>query len=1006
MIDTNRLSMLFKGFPFNHLSQESREDLQSRVTLNTFKPGEHIYAEGETPSDVHCVLKGKVRILGPAEVNFPTIHIVEEGGVFGWDSVLRRKGTGSARAAGLGTEILTFSITADDFEALVLQELSIALTYSTSTLELFDILYRFIERIPTRKDLPELNKAANFIELHDLAFVRHWFPKNGAIESLPPTYLWFVSGGSPVSGIFGEPIKKLDQLVPLKDSPMPVRLVGIDRAFLAYLLGTKSLPPNASPGIMNNPDGESILTLLEGLSPPEKPQSDNSDGKRKTSYPVRQTLSSEHSEYVIHCLWMAADHLKVPIKTDPLRQWFAKQKKLPKQPLFIYGKLAEAIGMHGTITNFLATSGGLNRLETPAMLFVDGVPCILYEATQNNVVIGSPTNGLMNVSPHGIVGQLHKTIGKNRASFSQALILKRQLKSGVKKFGWGWFVPHLKPQRGILIQVFIASVFVQLLGLANPLLTQQIIDKVIINASANALPMYAVLLLSFTVLEGILTISRAYLLNSATNWLDLYLGAEIVRHLLNLPMGFFQKRPVGELAARIGELENIRQFLTGTFITAFLDVLFSIIYVFVMALYSVKLTFCVLGLIPLILGLIAITAPIIQKHIRIKSDQNSKMQSYLIAVLNGMFTVKSQSMEPLIEATWRIQYLNYLDTGFRTTMIATATQSANNLINNTSSLLVLWVGGAEVLNGNLSLGELIAFRIISGYVTSPLIRLSKLWERFQTTKLSMELLADIIDSKPEYSLDEEILNLELPQIKGEIRYENVSFSFQGNDQLQLSNASFSIPTGAFVGLVGMSGSGKSTLLKLLPRFHDPAEGEIYIDGYDISKASLNSLRSQMGIVPQDPVLFEGTVRENIGNFQEVADDVIREAARLAEADEFIMSMDKGYGARIEERGSNLSGGQRQRIALARMIVKNPNLIILDEATSALDYETERKVCENLRQRFRGRTVFFITHRLANLVKANKILFMQSGLIVEEGSHAQLMASRKLYYSLFTQQVQN
>jgi ATP-binding cassette subfamily B protein len=318
-----------------------------------------------------------------------------------------------------------------------------------------------------------------------------------------------------------------------------------------------------------------------------------------------------------------------------------------------------------------------------------------------------------------------------------------------------------------------------------------------------------------------------------------------------------------------------------------------------------------------------------------------------------------------------------------------------------SNLLVLWVGAGLVLEGELSLGGLIAFRILTGYVTGPLLRLSRLWQRFQETSLSMDLLADIVDFPIEETAN--ATPLQLPQIKGYVQYQQVSFGFK-EGQLQLRSVDLDISAGAFVGIVGQSGSGKSTLLKLLPRLYRAKSGSITIDGYDINKVDLNSLRSQLGIVPQDAVLFEGTIRDNIALFSSgLSDDEIIAAAKTAEAHDFIMQLPDGYSTQVGERGTSLSGGQRQRIAIARVVARNPRLLIFDEATSALDYETERRVCENLMERFGDRTVFFITHRLNTITRADWILFMQSGVIVEQGTHADLIAQRELYYCLYTQQ---
>lgn len=996
------LPQVFSTYPFNQLSAIGYRRVATKAQLNVFQPGELICEEGVLPSFVHCVVQGRVRILGPAIEDSPSLAVLSETAV-GWDSLVRRVASGSVQAAGLDGEVFTVSIPADDFEQLINSELLPHLT-EVGLLELYDVLSRFFENVPVRLRLPDYRTITSYVYEHRLAVVYQCFLEEHAESTLPQDYIWFLSGGAPVTAAVGSPVKRLDKLVLSKSSALPVRLVGIHRGFLASLLMSGRLP--AEPDAIVTPnslESTSVLTLIENLLSPEtmQPPRKLSEPPRK-AYPVRLSRSTEASEYVIACFWMMCDYLEIPYRPDILRKWFAKAPRAVDDRMSFYKRIAEALGLEGQIVKFTPSEGGLNRIKTPAFITIDGVPSVLYEATLDTIVIGSPNAGLLRLTPDQVVPQLEIAEIAAGNSLCHGLALQRQVSSPVKRFGWQWFIPYVKPYRGVLVQVLIASIFVQLLGLANPLLTQQIIDKVIINASPGALPMFGILLIVFTVIEAILTVLRTYLLNSTTNRVDLMLGTEIVRHMLNLPLGFFQKRPVGELAARISELENIRQFLTGTFLTVVLDALFSVIYIIVMGFYSLQLTLCVLAFVPVIIGLTAVGSPLMKKLIRKKADQNARMQSYLIEILNGIFTVKSQSMEGLIQVNWRDQYLSYLGTGFKAMMVGTLFQSTNTFINNASSLLVLWVGGSLVLEGKLTLGGLIAFRIISGYVTGPLIRLSQLWQKLQETNLSMELLADIVDTPVEFS--DVDANLALPAIKGHVQIESVSFGFQSSGQLQLTNISVDIPPGCFAGLVGQSGSGKSTLVKLLPRLYAPTKGEIYLDGYDLSKVNLLSLRRQLGMVPQEPVLFEGTIRDNITLFAETDDAMVMDAAKTAEAHDFIMSLVNGYNTQVGERGSNLSGGQRQRIAIARMVLQNPRMVILDEATSALDYETERRVVENLIERFKGRTVFFITHRLANLRHADLIVYLQSGVVMEQGTHAALMARKQLYYCLYSQQV--
>jgi ATP-binding cassette, subfamily B, bacterial HlyB/CyaB len=582
------------------------------------------------------------------------------------------------------------------------------------------------------------------------------------------------------------------------------------------------------------------------------------------------------------------------------------------------------------------------------------------------------------------------------------LLLSRTTATPQQRFGISWFTPYLTRYRRVLIEVFLASFFVQLAALANPLVIQLIIDKVIAQNSMSTLHVLGALLLVVGLFEAVLGTLRTYLFVDTTNRIDMGLGSEIIDHMLRLPLQYFERRPVGELSTRINELENIRQFLTGTALTVGLDALFSVVYIVVMLFYSWQLTLVGLATIPVFVIITLIASPTVSKQLRTKAERNSDTQSYLVEVMSGIQTVKAQNIELRARFSWQERYARYVVAGFKTVVTSTLATSTSNFLNKLSSLLVLWVGSYLVLQGELTLGELIAFRIISGYVTSPILRLAQLWQNFQETALSLERLSDIVDTPQEAEQDRD--NIPLPQIVGSVKYDNVSFRFASNGPLQLSNVNVDIPAGKFVGIVGQSGSGKSTMMKLLLRLYEPEAGRILVDGYDISKVELYSLRRQVGVVPQETLLFDGTVQENIAltNPEATTEEII-EAARVAAAHDFIMNLPNGYNTRVGERGAGLSGGQRQRIAIARSVLQRPKLLVLDEATSALDYPTERQVCLNLAEEFAGSTVFFITHRLNTVRNADIIIVMDSAKVIEMGTHEELMAARGHYFYLYNQQ---
>lgn len=566
-------------------------------------------------------------------------------------------------------------------------------------------------------------------------------------------------------------------------------------------------------------------------------------------------------------------------------------------------------------------------------------------------------------------------------------------------------MPLLRKYRGSLAMVFAASFMAQMFALGIPLLLQQIIDKVLTQGNLSSLNILGAAMLVMALFRGLLQALRNYILVDTTDRMDLTLGSAVINRMLGLPIRFFESRPVGELSQRFGELNTIRGFLTGTTLVTVLNVIFAVVYIAVMIVYSPLLTAVQLSILPLYVGMILISAPIYRSLIRAQAQAQARTQSHLIEVLNGIQTVKAQHFELMARWKWQERYRTTVEKGFKAVALATGVNETGSFLEQFSGLMVLWVGMGMVLKGEFTLGQLIAFRIIAGNVTGPLLQISGLYQTMQQVQLSFERLSDILNQQTEnHRAEEGGMQISLPPIHGAVRFEDVKFRFAKRGPYQVDGVSLDIAPGSFVGIVGQSGSGKSTLMKLLPLLYPCEEGRIFIDDYDISKVDLSSLRRQVGIVPQDSLLFEGTIAENIAlNDPQATDQAIIAAARIACAHDFIMGLGEGYGTQLAERGSNLSGGQRQRIAIARTILSNPQLLVMDEATSALDFNTERQLCQNLQQWADGRTVFFITHRLSTIRNSDLILVMHQGKLEESGSHDELMAANGRYAVLFQQQ---
>ncbi|MGL5923922.1 type I secretion system permease/ATPase, partial [Chroococcidiopsis sp.] len=906
-------------------------------------------------------------------------QIIRPGEVLGWVSLLRQVACETAIAS---TEATCLTLSAADFLALLEQERTFADAFRNrcALIEVFDLLGAELERRASgAADLVELAREAR-----STAVILNLPPGKIPLQQLDPNLLWIFSGGARTNFTVGSRLTADgNQNYIQVEAPGNARLLGLREQ---SLLLNRSTACEVSP-----------TTATEEVdipyAPERPPQLESSSGQtRQTKYPYVHGRGP--IDATLACFSMLSQHLGMPFKKDVLKRTLANSfTRTGSISLQLCGAVAELMQLKSQLVDVPAVA--VSRLPTPALLSWHDTFALLYSASDKELILAIPETGIRRMKPAAFI----EAWGES----GQVLLLQSTPDTPKQRFGLSWFLPSLYRYRKVLLEVLIASFFVQLFGLANPLITQVIIDKVIVQNSVGTLHVLGIFLIVVAVFEAVITTLRTNLFVDTTNRIDLALGAQVIDHLLRLPLRYFERRPVGELATRVNELENIRQFLTGTALTVVLDAVFSVIYIAVMLFYSWLLTIVALATVPLFALLTFIVAPVIRQQSRTKAERNAETQSYLVEVVSGVQTVKAQNIELKSRYTWQERYARYVSAGFKSALTSTTAGSISNFLNKLSSLLLLWVGAYLVLQGQLTLGQLIAFRIIAGYTTSPLLRLIQLWQNFQETALSLERLADILDTPTEIETAGSN-NIPMPDLQGAVKYENVSFRFASSSSPQLVNVNLDFPSGTFIGVVGQSGAGKSTLTKLLPRLYELESGRILIDGYDIGKVELYSLRRQIGVVLQDTLLFDGTVQENIGlTNPDATQEEIVEAAKIAAAHDFIMTLPLGYNTKVGERGSALSGGQRQRIAIARTVLQNPRLLVLDEATSALDYHTERQVCLNLAAAFKGRTVFFITHRLATIKNADAIVMMDAGTVVEQGTHAELMNLRGRYYCLYQQQ---
>ena len=544
----------------------------------------------------------------------------------------------------------------------------------------------------------------------------------------------------------------------------------------------------------------------------------------------------------------------------------------------------------------------------------------------------------------------------------------------------------------------MASLFLQLFGLVTPLFFQVVMDKVLVHKALTTLDVLAIGFLAASVFEVVLGALRNYLFSHTTTRVDVELGARLFDHLTALPLAWFQARQAGQSVARVRELDSLRNFITSTALTLVIDLGFTFVYFGVMYYYSPTLTLVVLASIPLYVALSLIITPILKHRLDKKFQYGAANQSFLVEAVMGVETIKSLAVEPQMQRRWENMLAHYVNAGFRTQNLGQMAGQTAQFIQKATTLTIIWMGATRVMEGELTMGQLVAFNMIAGRISGPILKLTQLWQDFQQAGISLKRLGDILNTPRESAVAAD--RGSLPEVKGEVRFEHVNFRYRPDAPTVLSDLNITVKPGQIIGLVGRSGSGKSTLTKLVQRLYVPESGRVLVDGVDLALVDTAWLRRNIGVVLQENFLFSGSVRENIA----LADpgmslDRVVKAAQLAGAHEFILELPQGYDTEVGERGGNLSGGQRQRLAIARVLTGNPRILIFDEATSALDYESERIIQQNMASICRGRTVFIIAHRLSAVRNAHVIYVLDKGRIVEAGPPAALMAQKGLYYHL-------
>ena len=982
---------LAKTPPFDRLSETALSALVAKCQLLGYRTGQPLFEREKMPTQVAIIYQGQARLLGfdQRSQRHVSLRLVQSKEILGWAGLLRGVPCETAIAS---TDVIAIVLPAEDFLSVLEKQPTFgeAFREHCSLSEVFELLSLELQRqadgtsnlkeltLQAWQDATVVNVPNGNKKTQDLA------------KELDADRVWLVS-----SGVLGD--FPTGSRFSVENAAKSLKVEG---RLGARLVGFREPPePQPEPDQLNgttepavdsqNPAGKLLDIKIAPERPPEPATDQPKDSAR---YPVFRAKGQ--IEGPLACFQMLSKYFGLKFRRDIIRKVLENQLKTAGSiSMQACGAIAQSIGLTPQLAQVPAEA--INRIKAPVMIKWQDSFAIIYSITEQELVLATPEKGLMRKR----IPQFKEIWGES----GEVLLLQAPQVEQKEQFSFWWFVPALMEHKTVFFEVLLASFFVQLFGLANPLISQVIIDKVLGQRSIDTLDILGAFLLGVALFEGLLNGLRTFLFIDTSNRIDVKLSAEVIDHLLRLPQNYFDNRRVGDLVYKFSMMGQIREFMTSTALTVVLDAVFSVVYVAVMISYSVQLTFVSLAVVPILGLMIILINPLVLRLIKQRNMRFADSQSYLVEVVSGIQTVKAQNIELKSRWEWSSRYAKYITASFKTIITGTAAGTISSFLNQVGNLAQLWVGAYLVLGNEITLGQLIAFRIISGNVTGSLLRFVSVWQSFQEVSMSIDMLKDVVDTPTETS-DEDRSNIPLPAIQGQVTYEEVSFRFLESGPLQLANVNLEFPAGSFVGIVGGSGSGKSTAMKLLQRLYPPLSGRIFIDGYDIAKVELYSLRSQLGVVLQDTLLFNCSVQENIAlsNPDASTDEIVR-AAKLAVAHDFIMSLPSGYNTIVGERGASLSGGQRQRLAIARTILQNPKLLILDEATSALDYHSERQVCNNLAEAFAGRTVFFITHRLTTIQNADIIIMMDQGSVVERGTHKELMALKGRYYCLFQQQ---
>nr|WP_102495511.1 type I secretion system permease/ATPase [Vibrio splendidus] len=653
---------------------------------------------------------------------------------------------------------------------------------------------------------------------------------------------------------------------------------------------------------------------------------------------------------------------------------------------------ADYIGLKSQVTK--VKSNELDTLPLPVLIEIDNSWKVLTKSADGSSLLYDPTTQLDQQSELSLSSQL--------SMYKVMLVADERLSNKEVKFGLSWFAPSIWRQKSQMRDVFFYAIALQIFALVSPLLFQNVIDKVLVGRSLSSLHVLAMAMLALAIAEPAYSYLRNTVFGHLASQVNAELSGRLYRHLVGLPLTYFKQRQTGQIIARVREMAQIRQFLTGSTLMLVLDLIFVAVFIAVMFHYASTLTWLVIGSLIIYFLLWLIAGPLIRKKVESEYESDADATTFLTEAVTGIETIKTTATEHRFLHQWQRILSQQLKRSFDAQKSGLIAGQSIALIQKLTAALLLWWGVSAVLNGELTPGELVAFNMLVGHVTQPVLRLAQIWQDFQHTLIALKRVGDILDEPKENSKQG---LASVPELNGGIEFHNIRFRYHEDAPEVLANLSLEIKPGQFIGITGPSGSGKSTITRLLQRLYVPQHGQVLVDGMDLAIADPISLRRNMSVVLQDSILFSGSVADNIRlSKPQASDEEMRHAAQLAGALEFIEELPHGFDQPVGEKGSSLSGGQRQRVALARALLVNPRILLLDEATSALDYNSEAAIMSNMDEICRGRTVISIAHRLNTLRHADNILVLDKGQVCENGTHDELVEKEGLYAKLWKQQI--